>query len=495
MATTEVQKAPAAAPPPTKPGRGRPKKEPQPQTTKTGEEGIDFFSYLKSFSEQEWGEFLFMYLYRRMPITDRKLTGNDIYIAKYVKAVEIEDIMQEHGSGEYKLMLNRYDPATRKNARLSLYVFRVLNEKYPPKIPYGEWVDDDRNRDWLWAKPALLQKLHDNQTAAAGIAPAIPTGGFNDPAKFMEAVFSVVQKIDPSRDRRDQAQLAERVVQAMQDTHKEMLAAASPQKQLELVSTIVNALKGGGDNKGDTALMTLLSSQLTEAQKFNRELLTKLMTKDDTPRKSVRQELSEIVEIAEMLGDRRSNGSTGWDVAKEVGIKFLEIAGTVGTAIAMRHGLPTGKRPAVNVTGQLEPAADRPPTEEEKAEMLRGLNQAYGPMLDEVAPHIVDKFLREDGYAFRDWFIDEYGNRAYGAIAAMDTRTIMELFAIRLQQAADPIKADLAKLTPLDAVESFIEQFKSDDDPDEESEKQPGKPEVVTPIHPANGPAIPRKEF
>ena len=491
MATTETAAAPATpAPPPpaAKRERGRPRKE-RTETKAEGEESIDFFSFIKSFNDQEWGEFLFMYLYRRLPITDRKLTGNDIYIAKYVKPVEAEDVMQEYGSGEYKLMLNRYDPATRKNTRLSHYVFRILNEKYPPKIPLGEWIDDERNRDWAWAKPALLQQQAERQ----GSSPVtMMPNSFSDPVKVVEAVLNVMQKMDPGRDKRDQAALADRVVQVMHEGQKEMLAASSPTKQMELISSIVTALKGGGDNKSDNAFMTLLSSQLTESQKFNRELLTKLMTKDETPRKSVREELSEVMEIADAIrgNGRGGGGSTGWDVAKEVGIKFLEIAGNVGTAIAMRHGLPNGKRPAATIAGQIEPASTQPPTDEEKAEMLQRLNQAYGPMLDEVAPHLVDKFLREDGRQFRDWFIEEYGNRAYGAIASMDTRTIIEMFAMRLQQAPEPIRVELAKLQPLDAVERFIEEFKSEEDADDGED--PHEPAQPTPIHTA---PAPKREF
>src|SRR5581483_11892353 len=140
----EVEPAEVPQEPPRR-GPGRPRKE----------EPVDFFESLREYSSTEW-QWLMLYCYRLQPVTDRKAGGNpNVYIRKYAEPVDEETIKTDPacGSGMYRLVLTKAAPGSQKSKEISRHEFRILDPKYPPSVPAGEWMDDPRNKEWAWAKP------------------------------------------------------------------------------------------------------------------------------------------------------------------------------------------------------------------------------------------------------------------------------------------------------------------------------------------------------
>jgi hypothetical protein len=462
----------------SRPGAGRPegstnkRKDPAATAALDPQPADDFFDLLRSFPEADWKERKFMYLYRTAPITDRKATGQDLNLMKYMKPIDSHDVMLEFGSGGYKILLDEFDPGTQKTRVLRTHYFKIFNQDHPPKIPYGEWLDDERNKDWVWAKPKLLAAQ-----AAAGTPPPQPAAG--NEVGLLNAVVAAVKELRPNADKKEQESLTAQVMKMMGESHKEALAAAQkgPGETLALVNAIVGAI--GGNNKGEDPMLKHVLEELRESRKENTTLMMRLLDRKDEPKtKSVREELLEVKTIADEFfgGGGRSNGKSDmWDAAKEVGIEVIRTLGTIAQAIGVAK--VTGKPPQPGAPAG-NPDPNRPaltegtaaPTPEQRAQMMEALNQQFGSLLDNIAPHLLDSFKAgRSGMYFRDeWFLDRYGSLAYDALAQMSVETIVALFDLRRAQAPDHVKAQLAELQPPERFAEFIAEFISDESEDDD---------------------------
>lgn len=156
-AEPEPQAPPAtAAAPPSDP-------KPAPPKTPT------FFQTMNKVPKADWGPRANIYLYRVEPMIDRTRSGESKFINNYAEPVNEDRIMADHGSGRYKLILNFRKPGAETGDIIDSIYMDILNMKYPPKIPLGEWTDDPRNRKWAWAKEASAGPVAPAQPAATGV--------------------------------------------------------------------------------------------------------------------------------------------------------------------------------------------------------------------------------------------------------------------------------------------------------------------------------------
>jgi hypothetical protein len=494
MEKTEVlpQKTPVEQP---KRGRGRP---PNPRVATEDEpERQPFFAWIKSFPPTEWQELLYMYLYRCEPFTDRKQTGNHNYIRKYSEPIEEEDVKVQFGSGRYKLMLIRFNPQTEKYERVETHYFSIMDAAFPPKIPLGEWVDDDRNKDWAWCRPQL-----EAEAAKAKTNAPVGAGGMPDVAVF-NAVWDRMEKIPGflGKGRDELSAMAQLVVQTVQGQLK--ANGESQNNMLAVVDRIIGSLKPGD---GPNTLMTLVTGQLTalqaelaEERKFNRELLTKIG--EPKQQRSLKDELADMATIKEIGrnlfgrgGGESSGGATMADVVRDIGGKVIDTGGNILDAYFRwkAAGSPPRQRPTtINANPQLtapsatQPAgahADTKPKtkEEEQVEQMQRINQEFGWMFDRLAPELVNIFLDDaPGMVFRDWFIDEYGKFIYNQVKNFSPETILTLIEIRKQQAELSVKERLQQLRPPEKVTQFVQEFLSDAEAPEEDDTPDKKAQGV----------------
>lgn len=492
MAETSVeteQTAPPETPEKRQPGRPRSERVTKADTGQ-GDVGESFFDGLKALTEQDWKDLYTVYLYRCEPYTDRKVTGNDNFIMKYTQPIDQQSVMEEYGSGKYLAVLNVFNPATRHSKAAYSHYFRIMNMNYPPKLPLGEWISDGRNKDWAWAKPLLeaAESKRLQQQQAAGTS-----AGMDQAAEMFKAAVNAVKQLRPDAAPDEQHSLAGKVIESMEKSADRMLAMANPAQFMGLVEKIlsVNKSDGGGLVTLVMSQLTAMQAELAEERKFSRDLLAQKNTPE--PRRSLKEELGDVKEIAGMFrGNGAASSTTDWGgVALQLGGKLLEVGGAIAQVAIARAGQKPPTRPPVTV--QANPSLPQAPgpepaqpqvnpnlTPEQQAMFLEleTLNGTLGPMFDMVAPHVVDMFHKATGMHFRDWFLDEFGDFSYREIKRLGPEKVLALFELRKQVAAPNVQALLAQLQPAEKVQAFVLQFLSDepaeeDDPDEDPD-QPG---------------------
>ena len=483
-------------------GAGRKRTKPEPTEKDVAgsgkltpaQSGVEFFDLLKTFDDGEWKERIIMNLYRLAPITDRTKTGNFKYLQKYLKPIEVDDVMREFGSGGYRLLLTRFDPVTRNTALLRQHEFDIENQDFPPKVPFGEWMDDDRNKKWAWAKPALLAQQQ-NAYAANGVGGNMNT----DPVAMFKSAVDAVGKLRPETNDKERTDMAKMVIEEIRANRDYERKSNDPGQMLAIVKLIVDSTKpqpvAAGMGDGLTALMM---QQLKAAQDMQTMLLTKLL---DSEKHKGPTTLETLKELKEAVGLFRGNGggsreaeTTGWDVVTELGKKALDVLGFGFQFYLSRMGMrpqnPQPRQPAGDV--QVVDAQPILLSPEEQANMVKGISDQYGQMFDDITPMLVDHFHNFDGLDFREWFKGEYGMATYRGVRQMNKQTFIDVIELRKKIAPEPLAMKLRQLAPPEALDTFIDDFLSDrvqqDDDDE------GDPEPDEVAEPPKAKAAP-KEF
>jgi hypothetical protein len=484
---------------------GRPRKDgqaagsvktPEPKGPTAGEEGgedPDFFEWIRALPKSDWDEQLFMYLYRTHPLINLGRKG-EWKIERYARPITSQEILEAHGSGGYKILLDRWNPLTGHTVIVRQHYFTIINMNYPPKVPFGTWLERPENKEWLWAKPALEKQLAGHPESGDG--------------SMFAAAVRAVKELRPDVSNEDQTTLTKLVIETMKDANKEMLARSDPSQTLQLVNTIVGAVSGKGEQAGAgimqlvTAQLTAMQTELAAERAFSRQLLTQLTTKAQEPAgKTLKSEITEMSEMMQSLGFSRANGKTDWgEVAVDVGKELLKSLTVLGTAIITKTPAkpqpPANARqttttigghaelaPAAGAQGQPTAQAEHPQGEEETVNTIQTLSNQFGGLFDTAAPFLVDQFVKGfSGMEFREWFQETYGSYTMNAIRAMDPRTIFGVIELRKLQAPEHVASLLQQLQPPETVLEFITEFLSDRPVDDDEDSGlPAEPEPRTP--------------
>ncbi len=469
---------------PPKRGRGRPRSQRPEDEGETGETQ-PFFTRIKGYSETDWQEILSLYLYRCEPYTDRKASGNHKYIRKYTKAIEEEDVKLDFGSGGYKVMLIAFDPQTSKYKQMETHFFSIMDPAYPPKIPLGDWVDDDRNKEWAWAKPQL-----EAEAAKSKVGSSAPGVAGTDLATF-NAIWDRVQQLNPGKGRDELGPMVQLIMQMVQGQMK--ANGDSQVNMMAVVDRIITAVKPGD---GGSDLVKVLMAQneaaerrASEERAANRDLMTKLLDRPAAPPpKSFMEELDLLAGAKEKLRGLFGRGEGGakstelLDVVRDLAPDVLKtIDHGVQGFIMSRGGKPQHRQPTVNVNPQLtqgnasQPTATPKPQtqEEQQVAMMTEINQRFGWVIDQVAPELSNIFIAgEPGMAFRELILEEFGNFAYNQVRKFSVETIITLIEIRKKQGDPTVQVRLQALQPPEKVAQFIQEFLSEEpyEPDEDDE-------------------------
>lgn len=432
----------------------------------------DYFIWTQGLTEEDWRDRYFQYLYRCAPITDKTATGQAKHIEKLLKHIDAEDVKKQHGSGGYKLMMTEYDPMKPAGKQYNLvrsHFFHILDPAFPPKVPYGEWLDDPRNTEWLWAKPALLSQSQPNGVAGAGL-----TG--DNAVKMFEAAVQAVKTISPGTAQNETVSIAKFAMDAMQQ-------AGKGNDQTALFTLIKELLtKPAGMDPMMQMMMQQMQAQnveLAAERAFNRELLLKREGAGGGGLKEVIGIVQTLKEAAGLFRGAAVRTGTDWgEVLERVAGKVVELGPTFAQMAMQNNGRPrSAPRAGVIETTATAAEAQPPKTQEEVSQMIAAISHQFGGMLDEVAPFIVDQFKKGmTGMDLRDWFVGEYGMKGYGMLRQMSPETLVGVLEHRRQNAPDHVRNLLSQLQPADKVLEFIKQFMSDaeaPDGDEDDDDEP----------------------
>lgn len=400
--TTEIGIGPQIVPPPNgaeppKRPRGRPRKEhtppvaenleaDEPQEQITGD--TDFWMNLANLSTEEWNKHI-AYLYRCGPVIDRKSNGRPANICRYSTAFDREDIMKEHGSGAYRIDLCRIDPVSGKSFRVAQERFSIVNPKFPPNVPPGDWVEDKGNEVWKWGAPALA-----GQAPAAGYPP-----GFNMD-KVYDRAFEMAEKLNPKKDTAGENALLVKLAELSDPTR---------------IITLLQAIQPKTDSGATDKLFEMMSVQLKETRTELREM----RNKETAPPKSLLEQVAElkpmIGEFAQMFGDRGSR-APWWEGPLEKLVESvpdviqLVKAGQQQPVQNMAVAPPLGLSAAANQPPPAPPPAAATGTPEEQ--QFQALLQKWRGHINTILPPLIRFFKKNEdergGLHFRDWYFDGY---------------------------------------------------------------------------------------
>ncbi len=394
---------PPVAEPPKRP-RGRPKKVAQPpvdadeddtpEVQITGD--TDFWMMLSNFTTDEWQQHI-AYLYRTGPVIDRKSNGRPVNLCKYSTAFDREDIMKEHGSGGYRIDLCRIDPVSGKSFRVAQERFTIINPKYPPNVPPGDWVEDKANDIWKWGAP----KTEGQSAAAAGYPP-----GFN--------VSEIMDKAD---------QRALRMVEIM--TPK---ADTSGQNELLIKLIEVATAKPPAPPPPDTSSTDKLLQMLLDDRKQDREEMAKLRDKllTPVPQKSIIEQFVElrpqIKELVDAFATKAGKTDLWAEIAKEGISQIPDALSLIRDAMKKPEAQQNGQQPR-GLAAPAAPASNAPApaaidtgkpiaemTEAEKQAHVDHLWKKWSRRLLDISTKLIEEFtIQDQGYSFRDWYVEMYG--------------------------------------------------------------------------------------
>ena len=305
---------------------------------------LTFYQTMNKIAKADWGPRANIYLYRVEPVIDRTRSGDTKFVNTYAEPVNEDRIMADYGSGRYKLMLNFRKAGADLGDLLDSVYMDILNMKYPPKIPLGEWVDDPRNKKWAWAKEAM----------APVAAPAPNSSG-------LEAVVDVMRATSEMR----------------RDIREEMQASTpltppAPPAMPDPFDTAKKIMDMRGNDPMIAALMQRLDAADKAAEKSRdrefellRELRQTAVKPVESPKSFLDQAL-ELAQNAEKLEPLKKlwgfGGEVTGRVAKTTGMDILNnlVSGPAGTMLAQGLGtllvnLPRMFTPAEGAPGQGQP--------------------------------------------------------------------------------------------------------------------------------------------
>lgn len=375
-----------------------------------------FFATLSGYSQVEW-ERLMLYVYRIAPITDRLATGNRAkYIAKYGQPIDEDTLLKEHGSGTYRLTLNKVNDQG-KHTTIGRYDADIENVKFPPVVPIGEWVDDPANKRWAWAKQKIDQ-------AAQPAAPAQPA---SSGPKISELITAV----------RDLKELSKEAAPPPAPAPPDPVAQLKG--TVEAVSSIVALAKPDKAEKpAEDPMMKFIVDRLAASEDRNSKLMDRLLDKQNAPvpapaadplrdlaMKMLEKRLDKMDEPAAESADARASRLNGTqELIVELGkvvAPVLEKALGLFTVIATAKAaaVPQPRRPhaqTVDATaiapvqpGQPEPAPAAPETQEqpqpqEPPRQIDPKQAMLNFILSQVTPTMMDHLENGDGTSFAEWF-------------------------------------------------------------------------------------------
>jgi hypothetical protein len=430
------------------------------------------------FNLPSW-EGVWAYVYRHEPFTNRLVGGNrKVHVKRWDTAFDVEDLMREAGSGVYNIQATRLDPKTGKRAMFDSGDIRILNQNNPPLIPMGEWVDDPKNRQWGWAKEAMLKRN------AAMIAP--PPAAPPPPDPLIEILRDQI--------RGQNEQLAE--------MRKEIREANAPKKDpseqtlLAVLAPIIPTLlqKLLAPPPDPMAALAAAIQLLKQTQP------APTTTPASDPMAILERHIALTAKLDEMAPNKPSaqrSRMEGWQefttgITHELAPVIAPIMQVVAMTIAEKQR--EAREKAARENGQQpQPVTHRqpapPPTpalppSESQVIASTGPQLVKQPTIEALAQGILDHLAKaHSGLDLGDWYIDEYGMQEFTDLRLAGKSQLMADLAT-----VPAVWASLLSYQQTGDLDKMLDDFLTwEPAEEEEEEEQPGFPGALY----SNGPTPP----
>lgn len=350
-----------------KPGAGRPEGSTKEAVEKEREQDPrSFDERIKALTDAEWEKHI-VYIWRTDPWYDNTNGGQDKkYIGRSTQPVTEETLKQEYGSGCYKVQLNRYT-SPRNDKPIAFTRYEVLDIKYPPALPPGDWLNHPKNKKWQTWKPLIEQRWAEEIARQTKTPAAVAS---SDAAALGELTKLIAKLIEEKTGRPAQSSEAEKLTGTLvtwalaqtADSRKAEREENSPSKLAELVKA-VKELVQPGEAKGSIdpvlqMVLTGLRDDLKAARddakserEANRILLNKIMDSKKEEANPLGQ-LDTFTNIFTRMTELANRGGPrDWkdvvaEAASEVLPKALDLTQGYLTQKALNERMVAGRQPA-----------------------------------------------------------------------------------------------------------------------------------------------------
>jgi len=374
-------------------------------------EGEGFWQRLARMSEADWASHV-IYCYRLAPKID---AGSDRhFIAKYQRAIDEADLLADHGSGRYLLVLND----TRARKTIDRVTVTVYNDQAPPRVRPEPIIAVPENEPWRhWVEEVQATKAKTAATAqppvAVEVKPAPPAE-----ATAREAIHEF-------------AELSKKLLE-----RRESDAVGQVQNDLERIAALVQSLKAllppaPPPSEANTGAQLELARQLVG------------LVREMTPAQHPSSLVAQARELAELMALLRESFASNPALAAGVETEkpaWERVLAAIGPSLAphldklvaalgmtaerlLVRLMPAGQRaPAAPSTEPLQtPSLDAPP--QGAMEPAEAQRQQLMMLVDQYAPLILAGIDSEDpaeaGAALADAVATLAGGATYYALAAL----------------------------------------------------------------------------
>ena len=455
------------------------------------EDDAHFWQWLDEIKPDDW-QMLICYVWRTAPIVDLSGGGKPITIEKIVHPFDSTYMYKTHGSGGYRFDVSQIPSDGSRQTRIRQSHQMLLDVRYPPRIPYGTWLDDARNKDWEWAKPALLeeaQKLSQPQAAEQ-----------QTPAQTLVDYLDVANKVKELSGGQENPGLTTVVIKMLENSNAALRDYQDPSKQIATLRSLMEFAGARGGNHEDASTTAMLLKMLIDQNKDLRdELRESRQNGSIDPLKSGLETVRSVLELVTGLGGGIPGlgaGRGGNEVATIIGditTKVIEKGVEIAPAIIQAYQFgkvkdleiaamqqrqqqqtdkpwqmppptptPAAVAPPVAVP---QPAASVPPAA--PGPMTAPLLfQKHGNAIGRHIQAIIDHFKNKDGLELQDYIVEREGLNWWNEFKADATPELL------LEGVASHPQLKLM-FTPQDKVLLFFSDLLNDDDGDDEVEDDP----------------------
>lgn len=404
-------------------------------------------------------EGVWAYVYRIQPFSNRLVGGNrKVHVKRYDAPFDVQDLMNEAGSGVYQIQATRLQPATGKRPMFDSGEIRILNQNHPPKIPPGEWVDDPKNKEWQWAKEAIFKK----EAPPAAPAPPDPLVGLlqdtiNAQREEMREMRSEIRNAAAQASKKDPGEitLASILAPFLPAIAKKLMEAPpDPMASLTAAITLLKEVNPPAPTVAAVDPMTALDKQLELHKKL--EDITGKDTGGGRSRMTGGEEM--FVKAMEHLGPAIAEGT------KLVGGLIM---------LKAQKDMQQPQQPAPAFTPQPQPGQPEPWTPQQPQQQRPGQQkpQPPKPVIGDIAQSVLDHLQAgKDGFELGDWYLEKYGEDEFLEARAQGTNQLM----LDLQKVPN-LWRFLAEFYENKKLQVLLKEFvtwtQPDDEDDEEEEE------------------------
>jgi hypothetical protein len=409
---------------------------------------MTFFDRVAAIQLADWGTRAKVKVYRLDPIIDRTRGSEYKFVQIYHQPIDEDKLKVDHGSGRYRLYLNIKSAGDKNEKEADTVEIDILDPKFPPNIPAGEWVDDPRNKKWAWARPA--------GAAGGPPLPEVPTPAATAAVaanQFLEGVKVAGEIRKQVKEETPPAPLAT----ATGDPIESGLKIAQLFMTMKADNPMVEIMKE--QLKAQNEANERARDREAALQKELRELTLRPRQGDAAEKKfGLREALGELKEfmpaIKEIIPEVAArSGRTSWlDVAREVAPGVIDWGGRIALAMASRMPPPPQGQPgqppaqiAAPQNGQQPQQQPQQPPPQEVPAFFRYLGQpaVFGAFQRYFANF---KAGEETGGAdFANWIYDGGGADPLKQARAVGSAAIMQ--SLKSSSAWVLFQADEAKLS------------------------------------------------